>query len=138
MVENLDHVWPRVEKFLSDALQVETPPLPLSTLRKQVENSHSQLWGIAEPDRFLGALITRLVDYEENGKYVEIAYCGGVEIDRWLEKGLWEIESWAQSLGAKYVTLGGRAGWVRKLRPYGYEQSAVHLAKQIKSESEVH
>jgi hypothetical protein len=42
------------------------------------------------------------------------------------------MEAWARSQGCEAVTINGRRGWDRVLKPYGYEPDGEELRKALK------
>jgi hypothetical protein len=41
------------------------------------------------------------------------------------------MEAWARSQGCEFVTINGRRGWARVLKPYGYVPDAEEVRKAL-------
>ena len=44
---------------------------------------------------------------------------------------LLHIEAWATEIGCAKIAISGRKGWVRKLKPSGYNETSVTITKEL-------
>ena len=64
-------------------------------------------------------------------RILHILITAGVDLERWLEPMLDEIESLAGDQVIDAITLSGRPGWARTLRRFGYRTDHVEMVKVI-------
>ena len=48
-------------------------------------------------------------------KVLVLTWCGGKDVDTWLEDGLATVERYAKDIGCSHLEIFGRKGWSRKL-----------------------
>lgn len=74
------------------------------------------------------AMVTQCVD-DADGRCLHVWLAGGSlsEIMR-MRPG---VEAWARRRGCARVTIDGRAGWGRVLRPFGYAQVGCELQRRL-------
>lgn len=49
-----------------------------------------------------------------------------------------QVEAWARRIGAEDITIDGRSGWRRVLRPYGYTPDGPLLRKVLNEKQDHH
>ena len=68
-----------------------------------------------------------------------VADSGGADLHIWLAGGDLAdilalrpgIEAWARGQGCTRITIDGRLGWSRVLRPFGYMENATELERRL-------
>jgi hypothetical protein len=75
-------------------------------------------------------VVTCVATYETHSR-LRICYAAGdLEGDK-LATSLDVLEKFAESIGCSGVEIYGRAGWVRKLKQFGYDQQYAVVLKRI-------
>ena len=74
------------------------------------------VWIAFDGPTLFGAATTILY---EDGE-AQIRLCGGLCGSRWIGLGEATVSAWARDCGARKLTLSGRKGWGRVLRPFGW------------------
>jgi hypothetical protein len=75
-------------------------------------------------------LVTTLIQYETHSR-VRICYAAGALTDELIQFALSKIEEFAHAVGAIGVELYGRKGWVKRLKPYGYDEQYAVVLKRL-------
>lgn len=123
--------WPKVEGFLSMALDRDGWKLNSEDLLEQVAQGLIGLYVIEEDEgRILGAVAAEVQEYPRSMVF-NIAYCGGVELHRWAGL-LGAMESEAVRLGCDTVRITGRPGWGRVYPDY-HEINRVFERRVVES-----
>lgn len=110
----VDFFWPAVERFIEASQRRGPSDMSVDDIRNLCRTDES--WRLLIFDRFDGACVVRVL-----GEWLHVVAIGGT-----LEKG-WHVEffEWlkriAKFLGLRFVTLGGRKGWNRLLKPLGFK-----------------
>lgn len=109
----VDFFWPTIERFI-DASQ-RRGPSDMTPDEIRLHCKTDEAWRLLIFDHFDGACVVRVWD-----EWLHVVAIGGR-----LERG-WHLEffEWlkrvAKFLGLRFVTLGGRKGWNRLLKPLGF------------------
>jgi hypothetical protein len=85
------------------------------------------VWVAFEGALLFGAATTLLYDDGE----AEIVLCGGRHGVKWIGLGEATVSAWARDCGAKKLTLGGRKGWARVLRAFGWVPTGTEDGKTL-------
>lgn len=119
---------------LLEAFQVAAPMLQaalargrgeyhLEDIKDRVVLGDLQLW--------LGegyAAVTEVLDYPQ--RRIVLVHLAGGELAPLIEAD-GELVKFAKVMGATGIEIIGRKGWVKALRDHGYQESAVHLFKEV-------
>lgn len=95
--------------------------LPPATV--EILAGRAQLWA---GDRY--AMVTQLVLMPHERTF-HVWLCGG-DLDEAMAARP-TIESWARQQGAQAITIRGRRGWARVLKPFGYTTTNHELRKAL-------
>ena len=89
------------------------------TILHRALTRHMLLWEIREGDVLTGAAATS--DHTDNqGRFAMLDAFAGDGWHRWGSEILNEFERRAQRAGMTRIRGGGRPGWIRELKRYGY------------------
>ena len=113
-----NHYWPKVEQFLTDALQHEGFKLKPQQLAGQITEGLMGLYVVLDMahGEVLGALACEVAEYPNENVFV-IAYCGGRDLYRWANL-IGEMEREAIRLDCRTVRIPGRKGWGKVFPDY--------------------
>lgn len=107
-------LWAQVEPFLLSAI---TDDDDIADVWSDLKTSHAQLW-VARDTHVTGAAVTRraVIDGRD---VVEIWLMGGQMSN---VPNIVQIQHAAKDAGAEAMLLHGRKGWLRVLKPYGWQK----------------
>jgi len=109
--EQLELVWPAVEKMIDQAYKFADEIVPPDLL-EQLRQHYRQLWIVGDGEKILAAVMTKII-LLRSGRCCLITACGGTQGDRWLHL-IKEIEAFARFERCGKVQIEGRTGWERK------------------------
>ena len=115
-------------KMLVEALEHSGGSHTFQNIVDSVQQEVMQFWPMEK-----SCLVTEVINYP-NLKTLHIFLAGGdlqeiKSIDNTLE-------FLCQEIGADYISLSGRRGWIKALADIGYELSHVTLAKKVKEKED--
>ena len=114
----IDDVWPRIEKWVSDACEY-TDVIDAQDVLNAIRERRMQCF-LADDK---GVFVTEVQMYPRK-KVLRVVSLGGSDLDSWLPDVTNLLDDWAREIGAK-VECTGRKGWVRKLAQYGWREASV-------------
>lgn len=100
-------LWPDIRELLRPAAEYGEIP---------IRDSDEFVWIAFEGPTVFAAGTTLLWNDGE----AEIRLCGGARHRDWVREALDAVEAWARSCGASRLTMRGREGWGRYVRPFGW------------------
>lgn len=122
----LSGIWPQVAGRI-DALCESYMPgrYTGADILVECQEGRKQLWLAADNETGVihAACITEIVDYPQ-GKWGRIWGLAGEGMAAWLPT-LRTVEQWFALHHCRGIELGGRRGWGRALREYGYQGEAA-------------
>ena len=86
--------------------------------------------------RVKAALVAQLMKRSDETRVLHVLCCAGSDMDTWLEQLLEELDAEGSREGCVAVTMAGRIGWMRTLRPHGYRVSQIEMEKPINGREE--
>lgn len=113
----------RCKPWIESALEYSGGTHSFEDVVRGINSSDYQFWPAEN-----GCLITEVIGYPR-AKKVHVFLAGG-ELDQFkkMEESLME---WAKLVGASSVTLAGRVGWVKLLKPYKFKHLHSVLERKI-------
>lgn len=66
-------------------------------------------------------------------QHYHILYIAGRNMDKYLVKGMSQIEQYACLMGATKVKFEGRKGWLRMMKPLGYGTPTIMMSKNVRT-----
>lgn len=124
-----ERIWPLVSPLFQRVVSEFDPGYSTDDLLEKVKAQKGQLW-VCATDTLHAAAITEINAYPEY-KVLHAPYVAGDDMDRWLVPLLDVFEAYARHHGCAYVTGCGRRGWVKALKPYGWEEGFTIVRKQL-------
>ena len=101
----------------------------LDEVMGEIHRGDAIAWIATEGSEIRLACVTQIIG-GEYGAQCFIRHCAGIDRSDWLQY-LALIELWAKGCGCASVELIGRKGWIKVLKPHGYEERAVVLRKVL-------
>ena len=98
---------------------------------KAILDEEQQLWILVdEEEKITGAIVTQVLGYPRS-KSLEIMACAGKDMDDYLYDSMGAFENFARMNHCNSIRLEGRRGWSKILKPYGFEEKAIVLERNI-------
>ena len=119
---NLDSVWIEIAPLIEKGLFFNTGDITLNDAHDRIESGEYLLICATQGNEIQAAIVVELVT--QSRKTCNIVLAGGTDMDNWLDDFMNEIKSLAAEQGAEALTIMGRKGWLRKMKPYGFEETA--------------
>ena len=92
-----------------------------------IRDSDEFVWIAFEGTALFAAGTTLLWDDGE----AEIRLCGGHRHKDWVHEALALVEAWARRCDAKRLTMRGRKGWGRYVRPFGWVSLGIEDGRTL-------
>jgi len=125
----IDEVWLEVAPMLEKALEKNPGDLDLEDARKKLDSGEYLLLCAVDNDKILAAFAVELV--EARRKTANIVLCGGEQMNDWLDDFMDTVKPLVREQGCEALTIMGRVGWQRKMRPFGFTETARILEVQL-------
>ena len=98
---------------------------------KSIFDGEQQLWILVdEEEKITGAIVTQVLSYPRS-KSLEIMACAGKDMDDYMYDSMDAFEKFARMNQCDSIRLEGRRGWLKVLKPYGFEEAAIVLERKI-------
>lgn len=127
-------VWKEAREHLVRFEKAARGGCTADDLGRMIVDDKQQLWIIANDDNeIIGAIVTQVSDLPQK-KVLEIVACAGNSdnrLDEFLYESMKELEEFARLNYCDVIRVEGRKGWSRALKPYGFDQTAIILEKEI-------
>ncbi len=120
--ESLDEAWLQVEPLLSKGLAFNNGDITTEETYDRISDGTYLLVCSMLGNEIQAAFAVELVT--NHRKTCNIVLAGGQDIDSWLDDFMDTIRSLAKEQGAEALTIMGRKGWARKMKPYGFHETA--------------
>lgn len=129
--EYLPSALPEVEGFLSRAALRTHGRWLVKDIIDELFEEKQHLWvAFEEKGKIVAACTTKLIDYP-NGRSLAVQFCGGDNMDRWLDDLLATLDKFARDQKCDAIEMTGRKGWEKTLKGRGWKMSSVTCAKEI-------
>lgn len=116
--------------LIDKALEYNDDCFLIINIINAIKQENMQLWIVFnDKDEIHAIAVTEVREYPQK-LVLTVLLAAGFEVDEWLHH-LKTIESYAKEFGCHYSTIYGRDGWIKKLKPYGYEKTHVVLRKKL-------
>lgn len=127
---HLQEVWHGFSDFILKALAYNDDCFDLSDIYKAIENKEMQLWvGFNNFDKIHVVCVTQVCVFPKK-RVLDIILTSGFDLPRWITH-LEDIENIAKEFKCSESRILGRDGWVKVLKPFGYEKTQVVLRKKL-------
>ncbi len=127
--DNIEFVWPSVEKFIQSAFTKQEGDDTVETVVAMLQSRDAQLWVAHNGAGIKGAAVTRTATVPGGRKILFCMACGGVDFHEW-DFALGDIEKFAKANDCDAVRITGRPGW-RIYKKHGYKEPFVVLEKVL-------
>lgn len=112
---------------ITDAHSYSVGEFTLASILQSIERGESRVFNVED----LYAVVC--INHYETYKACCIQLCGGTMNMQVLAKGLALVERYAQDMGCSTLEVYGRKGWVRQLKPLGFEETYTVVQKKLEA-----
>ena len=137
-IQELDKVWPIVDKDIRDALAYSSQLNDSNFVYETAKQGKFQVWVLWDKakeqtnEKYFGVVITEIIK-RKLGKVCHIYIMTGKQRHKW-QYLIKDIEKFAKQEDCKMMELIARSGWQKVLNNFGYNRTHVVLEKKIKQE----
>lgn len=118
--------WPAYRKFRPQLTEALDPAFyPIEFVDDLLRSGAAQLFTSEH-----AAMIAEIKDYPGGARVVHCLVAAG-RMDEITDAIRPEVEAWGMRNGARQAIVESRSGWMRILRPHGYEPHQVAVIKQL-------
>lgn len=119
-------VWSLAGPWTADALATGSQLVTADEVLEGIEAGLVALWLVLEDGKPVASFTTMV---EGNG--LTWFTVGGEGVDRWLPDVDRVIAKLARAMGCRWAQMRGRRGWLKKLGPFGWKETAVTMTKDV-------
>lgn len=95
-----------------------------------IKSGVCNLWLISDGDERCAATVTMFVNYPRRTDLIGM-FLLGRKMSEWRDQLVDVLSDFAASNNCKYIHIGGRRGWVKRLERYGFEHKYVNVQKAV-------
>lgn len=125
----LDQAWKYAVPWLEKANFRGNSRYPLDDCMRDIEAGKKQLFRLVDGKNFAW-LVIGCVENSENRTCIVYALGGDGALDM-LPEIVGACEDYARHNGCQYITCSGRAGWIRELAKYGWNELNRTCGKEL-------
>lgn len=126
---SIDFVWPRCLELMQTYDGGVFQFTDFDSVYQALKEDKIELWVGLRNKKIEIAGLTQVCGSKET--YVELFWLGGENFSDFLEIGLQRIQQWSALIGAKNLVIGGRIGWTRRLKPFGFKFHRIEMIKPL-------
>ena len=128
--DDLHKWWPLVSKFIKKALNHGYGEYDLDDIHTLLEDGDACLILAIQDTDIRAGIVTTIIKKPALREMV-ILTCGGEHLDEWLPEIMQTFDILACEQQVEVISVHGRPGWVKKLKPYGYEPAHTTVIKRL-------
>ena len=126
--------WNKVAPLIQKAIDITPGRIAASDIYIMLLAGEILLWEITDKDNKVIAALTSKVFDLPRGRICCAEWCGGSDMEDWIDELIVKIESYAKDMGCTIIEAHGRQGWKKKLEPHGWRQFQVSYEKHLKEQ----
>lgn len=124
----IDDAAPVLGPYLDTFAKLSRNSVTADMLREELKARERQAW-LVVGDEVLACFLTRIVG--DAPKTAEITFCEGREMAAWTDLVVETVKAWGAENGAAIISVPGRIGWERVLKPRGFKRARVTMEAEI-------
>lgn len=129
--EELALRWHEVKPYIDRAVEHGIGETSSMDMFKGAMNGVYECWeAIDELGYTMSFGMVRVNQFEEHSQ-LQIVTAAGEGWDEYGPEALEYAEEYAKHIGCKYVTVWGRPGWTKKMKPLGYSHTYTVMTKEV-------
>jgi hypothetical protein len=128
--DDLHKWWPQVRSFITKALTRGYGEYDDEDIHTLLEDGNATLVLAIVDNKVVAGIVTTLIEKPALRELI-IMTAGGDHLDSWLPEIMDVFDKIAEEQQADAILVHGRAGWVKKLAPYGYGYVHTTVMKRL-------
>jgi len=131
---DIDAVWHDIVGYLDFTETRSHGTMSAESIRDAIRDRDMQAMVVVDDDNeIIGVAVTELRSSPTGTRVLHIVALAGDRFDEWQEEGDRILRKWALSIEAPVVQLVGRRGWVKRLKPLGWQEDAVMMTLDLRN-----
>ncbi len=129
----VEGVWHRMEDLIRSAINASEVNAKLETpqdVKARCMEGEYDLLMIVRGNDLKAAVVLSYCQMPRT-RVCTINYCGGTDIEDWIEDFYQYIVEGSRNLGCRFVKIDGRYGWIKKLEPLGFKETGREFTLEI-------
>lgn len=126
--QDLHNVWYKISDYLQSALDYSLGEQSLDDVYNKILENKYRLFVILKGIEIKGCCVVSLEI--SRVKVFNIVLLGGESFDEWSHY-LSILEEEGKRQGVDFITLYGRPGWLKKLKPMGFKPQSIVMSKRL-------
>ncbi len=124
-------LWPDLAPYVSRALAFDPfESITLERIADQVATGYARLLVAVKDQQILGATVVQM--FKKNDERVlHVLTTAGVDLEQWLPALIDELVTLAEEHSSAVITMSGRPGWSKTLRPFGFKTAHVQMRLEV-------
>lgn len=123
-------IWPKVEGYLSKAVDTAKGKFTLEDVRSGIESDLYLLWVVVDGGDIIAAVTTRVINYPTCSG-MALDWIGGKRIKEWLPVANKTVMEHARNHGCSHLEGYGRAAWSRVGERHGWKHDYVAFRLEV-------
>jgi hypothetical protein len=131
---DVEELWPAVEGYIARATERVPTHLTPELIKDRALEGRCSIWVIFEkgkPFPAVGVMVTS-IHAATDGVVLTIEIIAGTRMHDWVRRLLPFFERMAAEHGVDIIEEEGREGWIKYLKPLGYEVKRTIIGKRIR------
>lgn len=121
-------LWRIVEPFIKLVVDVANNEITADSIKQRCLKGDAMLVCVCKEDQVIAVNLLEVRVFETGLKALYIPVVGGTEMDHWCEQFLQLANAIAKDLNCTELRgLAARHGWVKKLKPLGWEEGNITM-----------
>lgn len=122
--------WAYYAPMIKRALAEAPFPESLGTVMAKLWGGDAEMVSVVYEDKVVACAVMELAEFH-GAPALHVWALSGDHMDLWVDDLVVFLNEWALEMGCEYVSLGGRRGWERYLKPHDYKVTDVILAQKV-------
>ena len=123
-------VWQEVADMLKRAIDLSGGRYAMNQTLHELLLGKTTLWVVKDGEEIIAAWVLRLIEFPGR-KTLYGDLLAGDRMKEWAHLMDEAVQDWARKFRCDYVEIGGRDGWLRFAKPYGYEKAYWVMEKKV-------
>ena len=129
--EHVNDVWGTVADIISPAVVMSEGRYLVEDVRLCILKCEMQLWIAFNDNREInGCVITRISEYPSR-RLLYVAFIAGKKVRSWAGPMIETVTRWAEDNQCSGIESGGRKGWIKLIKPYGFSRGFDSFKKDF-------
>lgn len=129
--ENINSVWQAVEQVIVENGQEFLEWYSLPELWEELHRGGMDLWVVVEEGKIIVVGLCGTERHARKAAY-HVYWVGGKGFLKHRRDGIARIEQFAKEVvGAEWVMINGRPGWIRAMKKFGYNIATYRIEKRV-------